>query len=264
MPTRKTPIDLSEYLPDPETAKAMAQGPIEYNKNVDPKLRARLEELKSRGSSPSLPRVAPPSVAVYVPPTKVPEAPRADAKVEIAAPPAPSEFPTQPSLRRLEGEPDLPGVVKGTRWPRPVSLRTATLAVLAVLAPVVLVIVVMGRVTQNPDHNRGASTSAAAPSAAASQVPSAGTSAAATAVVTAAPAPSATPSSTAPAAAAATAAPTGAAGRPRPHATAPDDPYDAAPAPVPTSAPNATSAPSAAPTMPTTTGPSAPAQKPEF
>jgi hypothetical protein len=262
MPTRKTPIDLSEYLPDPETAKAMAQGPIEYNKNVDPKLRARLEELKRRGSSPSLPRVALPSVTVYVPPTEIPEAPRADAKVEIAVPPAPSEFPTQPSLRRLEGEPDLPGVVKSPRWASPVSVRTATLAVLAVLVPVVLVIIVMGRATQKPDLDRAASASTAASSATASPMPPTVASTAPAAVVTAAPAPSAEPSATP---SAAPAAPTGAAHRPKPRATAHDDPYDAAPPPlVPTSAPSATAASSAPPAVPTTTGPSAPAQKPEF
>jgi hypothetical protein len=243
MPTRKTPIDLSEYLPDEATARAMAEESVEYNKNVDPKLLARLEELKRRGSSPSLPRVAPASVSAYVPPTRIPQSLRADAKVEIAALPAPTEFPTQPSLRRLDGEPDVPGVVKGPRWPRPVSVRTATLAVLAVLAPVVLVILMMGRATREPDHNRGASTATGAASAAAAPVPSASASTAPTAVLTAAPAPSAEPSATA---SAVLPAPTGAAPTQKPHHV--EDPYDAAP-PVPpsTTAPSATVAPTAAP-----------------
>ena len=200
MPTRKTPIDLSEYLPDPETARAMAQEPIEYNKNVDPKLRARLEELR-RNSSPSLPRVAPPSDAAYVAPTALPAnnvtLPRV-AKVNVA-PPRESDRETQPSLKRIEGEPELAGVER-RRVPAPVSLRTAVLAVLAVLAPVVLVVVLMGREKGQYGAAATGSTTVSAPvvsvSATAAVAPSV-TATAVPSVTAAASAPPVAPTSTA-------------------------------------------------------------------
>ena len=222
MSTRKTPINLSEYMPDEATARAMAEESVEYNKNVDPKLLARLEELR-RNSSPSLPRVAPPSDAAYVAPTATPAnnvtLPRV-AKVNVV-PLRESDRETQPSLKRLEGEPELAGVER-RRVPAPVSLRTAVLAVLAVLAPVVLVVVLMGREKRQPG---GAATA----------VPSATATASTTATAEPSTVPAVVPTPPVPA-------------QPvRPRAMAPDDPYDAAP-PAAT-APSVTAQPSAAPAV---------------
>lgn len=262
MPTPQKPIDISEYEPDEATADEMAERPAEYNKNVDPALRARLDELRRRGSSPSLPRIALPSVTAYVPPTEIREAPRPEAKVEVVLPPAVSEYPTQPSLRRLHGEPEVPGVVKGARGQRPISARAAALAVLAVLAPVVLVIVLMGRGTRKPERDSappaatGAAASASATvSVAASPLPPTAASSSPAAPVTATPASSATASTTA---TAVVPVPTGAAPKPRPK-EAIDDPYDAsvpAPPPSATAAPSASVVPAPVP-APSTTPPAA-------
>src|ERR1700691_2242141 len=123
-------------------------GPTEFPSKGDPKLVARLKELNRLSSNPELLPPAPPSVAVYVPPVEVraagPQDRRAEPKVELDVPPAASEYPTQPSLKRLEGEPDLPvpGVVTKTarrareRTPqapsRPITPRSAALALLTV------------------------------------------------------------------------------------------------------------------------------------
>ena len=242
MSTRKTPINLSEYMPDEATARAMAEESVEYNKNVDPKLLARLEELR-RNSSPSLPRVAPPSDAAYVAPTATPAnnvtLPRV-AKVNVV-PLRESDRETQPSLKRLEGEPELAGVER-RRVPAPVSLRTAVLAVLAVLAPVVLVVVLMGREKRQPGGAATAvpsatakATATAVPSATATAVPSATATASTTATAEPSTVPAVVPTPPVPA-------------QPvRPRAMAPDDPYDAAP-PAAT-APSVTAQPSAAPAV---------------
>ena len=277
MPDRKTPIDLSEppidlseYELDEATRKAVMAGPAPYNKDVDPELREKLARLKREGgSSPFLMRVAPPSVAAYVPPTELPstgaanDSGRAAPKVEVDVPSAASELPTQPSLKRLEGEPDLPipGLVKGASRARTQALqappdagklRLSALAVLAVLVPLLVVIVVMGRIMRE-QHAKDVAAAAATSTAtlAMTAQPSAAPSAMATAASTAPPAPpaSAVPS-TGPTATASPAvpAPTGAATKRRPHGE-PVDPYDAAPP--------ATSAPSATPPAAPSTTPSA-------
>lgn len=254
MPKREPPQDLDKYRPDEATAEAVMNGPTEFKSKADPKLIARLKELNRLSSNPEILPAAPPSVATYVPPMDVPGAsgdettlPRGEPKVELALPPSRSESPTQPSLRRLEGEPELPGVVKRPARarppharPRPISLRGAVFAVLAVLAPVLVVIFVMGRAMRNPRPDGAASALAtSSPSAQTSALPAATVSAAPTVVNSAAPAPSVNPSAkTSATTSAAVPGPTGAAPKPRPH-VAPDDPYDAAPP--------ATSAPSATP-----------------
>jgi hypothetical protein len=251
MPTPKTPIDLSEYLPDPETAKAMVRGPIKYNTNVDPKLRERLKELKRVQSSPSLPRAAPPSVAEYVPPTEVHAA---QPKVELA-----SQRRTQPGLRRLE-DVDLPGVVKKTDGRSRPFVTRAVLVVLAVLVPVVLVLVGRGMRKPDPEHVASVSTVAAsatasaAPSTVASVAPAVVVTAAPAAVVTAAPAPSAEPSVSA---TASVARPVGVA--PKQRRTS-EDPYDAAVTPSPAAQPDppAPPQPTVTPKAPATVTPQAP------
>ena len=296
MPTRKTPsdvseppIDLSEYQLDDATRKAVMAGPAPYNKDVDPELRAKLAQLKREGgSSPFIMRVAPPSVAAYVPPTELPstsvanDGGRAEPKVEVDLPSSPADYPTQPSLQRLEGEPDVlvPGVVKRagnartrTQQARPgaIKLRSAVLAVLAVLVPVVLVIIVMGRIMrQQAPRDAAPPAATSTPTAKPSALPSATMSAVTTAAASSTPVPSAVPS-TAPSATASGAVH----GAPRqPHHTTVDDPYDAAAptaspavtvAPQATTAPHVTAVPTVAPPVaPTTKGPTAPVQKPEF
>ena len=248
MSTRKTPINLSEYMPDEATARAMAEESVEYNKNVDPKLLARLEELR-RNSSPSLPRVAPPSDAAYVAPTATPAnnvtLPRV-AKVNVV-PLRESDRETQPSLKRLEGEPELAGVER-RRVPAPVSLRTAVLAVLAVLAPVVLVVVLMGREKGQYGAAATGSTTVSAPVVSVSATAAVAPSATATASVTATTVPSAVP-------AAVSAQPV------KPRATATDDPYDAAP---PTSAAPPATAPPEATTQPSASAPAARSAAPPY
>ena len=250
MPTRKTPIDVSEYLPDEATARAMAQGPIAYNQDVDPKLLARLEELKRMSSNPDLLRPAPASTTEYVPPREVRSAgsedatlPRAEPKVEVAPPPGPSDYPTQPSLKRLDGEPELPGVVnaRSTARSRHVSVRSALLAVLAVVLPVLVVIVLMGRGMQRAEQAGAVSANPAiVPTARASVEPTVAVSASPTAAESATPTPTAGPSATVSAVVPAL--------KPKPRGTW-DDPYGAARVPTPPTAPSAkpTAEPSAAP-----------------
>jgi hypothetical protein len=265
MPERSTPNDLDEFLPDEAAVKAVMDGPAKYNKNVDPKLLARLQELKLRTSAPEITPPAPPSVAVYVPPTQVqPGAKPRDGAAKVELPPAASEYPTQPSLKRLAEEPEVPGVARARGNARlvsgrPVSLKGAALAVLAVVAPLVVVISLLGRGTHG--EGRGETTSAATGSVPV-RVPSAQPSAAASVApaVTSSAAPAVTASAAVPAAPAGTA-------RQRPRAVV-DDPYDAAPprpSAAPTAEPQATATPSALPIAPPTpTGPSAPAPKPEY
>jgi hypothetical protein len=278
--TRNTPIDVSEYLPDEATADAVAEGPNEYNRNIDPKLRARLAELKRLDSDPDVLRVAPPSVAVYVKPTEVRVAVADDKagalpKVKLA-PSSPSrELPTMPSLKRIRGEPEVPGVVTapstigssgdhGVESPKPgqrASVRTAMLAVLAVLVPMIIVILLMGHAMRHPEHDSPApAITATEPAMTTSALSSATPPAAPTAANNAT--PTVVTSAAAPPAASVGAPPPR---LPKHHPRgAPDEPYDAPPrataAPTatagaaPTTAPTATTGP--APTPPPTSPPS--------
>lgn len=280
MATPKQPsIDLREYQPDEAAADAMAERPADYNKNVDPKLRARLDELRRAGSNPDIGRAAPPSEAAYVPPVEIKGAdpdratlPRTEAKVELSPPPGPRDYPTQPSLKRFEGEPDLPGVVKLPSAPergaapreraQRVSARTMVTAVLAVVLPVLMVIFLVGRVGREPERN-GAPTSP--PASATAAVPVATVPPPHTSEPRASasgPEPRASASGPEPTATASTAvpAPTGAAPRPKPRGAV-DDPYDASapsPAPSATAAPQVTAVPTAPPMAPPPPVPTAP------
>ncbi len=258
--TRKTPDDLDRYLPDKATREAVLNGPTEFKSQADPKLVARLEELNRMSSEPEPLRPAPPSVTAYAE-AEIREAdpehktlPRMEPKVELAVPPAPSEMPTQPSLRRIEGEPEVPGVEQrvARRGLLRVPFRTAALAVLSVFIPVLIVIVLMGRATRTGERAGAAppmtaiepariappvpvGSAATAPSSSASSAPA----------TSAAPAPSSTPnaapnaSSTPPAP-----APMGARVKPR-RRGAPNDPYDAPPATA--ASPTSPVAPAASP-----------------
>jgi len=173
MKPKDPPEDLDKYLPDRAAAEAVLNGPIPYNRNIDPKLRERQRELNRLSSEPEPLRPAPPSVTAYAE-AEIREAnpehktlPRIEPRVELAVPPAPSEMPTQPSLKRIEGEPEVPGVVSGVprRGLLGISWRGAALAVLTVFLPVLLVIVLMGREVRKAEHEREASVSAARPTA---------------------------------------------------------------------------------------------------
>jgi hypothetical protein len=253
----RTQDPLDKYLPDEATADAAMNGPTEFKSKADPKLTARLEELNRQSANPAALPPAPASVTAYVPPTPLAEAsqdrttlPRVEPKVELAVPPSRSESPTEPSLKRLEGEPEVPGVVKGpsayapkerrasaTKGAQPVSTRTAVLATLAVLAPVLMVIAVMGRVMRQPGPSEAASarmemeTAAPVPSVAATAAqPSA-------APVTSARAPSAPPSASAVPSASVSAEPSASPPAVGPHKTKPhatvEAPYGDASAPSP-------------------------------
>jgi hypothetical protein len=231
----KPPIDLSEYELDEAAVDAMIDKAAKYNKNVDPKLLARLQELKLRTSAPDLTPPAPPSVAVYVPPTAVrPGAKPREGAAKVELPPAASEYPTQPSLKRLASEPEVPGVAKARLVSaRPVSWKGAALAVLAIVAPLVVVISLLGRCNQSGAHAETAAPTTATGSTSATMpltAPPASASVAPAAAVSAVPAASATASA---------AAPAGSAPRPKPRG-AMEDPYDAAPLPSTTAAPSST------------------------
>ncbi len=290
MPKRKPPEDLDKYRPDEATADAVMNDPIDpvdYARRVDPKLIARLEELNRQSANPG---PAPPSVTAYVPPTPLAEAsqdrttlPRAVPKVELAVPPSRSESPTEPSLKRLEGEPEVPGVVKGpsayapkerraaaTKGGQRIPKRTAVLATLA-FASAALVLVAMARIVRQAAPSEAASARMAMEPAA--PVPSVAATVATAALpsaapVTSAPAPSAPSSASAVPSASASAEPASppAVGphKTKPHATA-DDPYGdgampsprktAEPAPLPPPTPPPSSAPSAAAVVPQATAP---------
>jgi hypothetical protein len=275
MATSKTPIDLREYMPDDATADAMAEEPARYNRDVDPALLERLAELKRRTSSPDILPAAPASFAVYVPPTELqagrPEdaaSPRAKPKVEIDTPLPGSEYPTLPSLKRLEGEPEMPGVEKGARGQghgkaplisvRPVTARGAAVAVLVVVAPVLLVILVMGSGKRNPELAATSPMSVATGSEAAAKPSGVPSAAASVALV-----PSAEPSATA--STAVPVGPTSAGARQKPR-NAVEDPYDAAPSAASsvTAAPQATAEPSAAPPTVKSAPPPYVEERPEF
>jgi len=155
MPKRTTPTDLDQYLPDEASVAEFVAGPTAGNR-VDPAL---VEKLRRMGTNPNIMRVAPPSVTEYVAPTALPgagsgerTARRAEAKVEVAVPLKATEFPTMPSLKRVQGEPEVPGVVKGQ--PREASKRTrgrtAVLIFAVVLLPLILVILFRGRTMPQP------------------------------------------------------------------------------------------------------------------
>jgi hypothetical protein len=167
MTKRDTPPDLDKYRPDEAALAASMNAPVDYNRNVDPKLRERLRELNRLSANPG---AAPPSeVVVYVPPTELPAASALlsdTRKVELALPPSRNESPTLPSLKRFEGEPEVAAVVKGPSTATPgqahaggqrVSGRGAALAVLAVLGLGLLVLILVGSSTGRPERDGTAS-----------------------------------------------------------------------------------------------------------
>jgi hypothetical protein len=258
---RKSDDDLNKYLPDEATAAAAMDESATYGEEVPPELLARLAQLKT---DPNIKRNAPESVSVYVPPTDVPSPdqdektlPRAPAKVALApGPAAPSDardLPTMPALKRLEGDQDVAVAVRiGRRLARaarrqPTDLartpvRTAAGALLAVLAPVIIVIVLFVRPTPKNGTTPTATATAnptVAPSAPRAPPPPVAESARSipSSIPSAAPSGSTAPSgsaavpSAAPSIAPAPGRPLGSLPR-RPDGT--DDPYkDAAPAPSP-------------------------------
>jgi hypothetical protein len=280
MAKHPTPTDLDEYLPDAAARAELAAGSPDYNRNVDPKL---VEKLRGMGTNPDLLRVAPPSVKEHVGPTEVPgaghdrkSAPRGQARVELA-----TERPTTPALKRLQGEPDVPGVVKGPSTVAPpdpqtagqrVSPRAAVLAVLAVLIPVLIVIVVMGRVAREERNGTVPSVASGDPAVTTSALPAPAVSTAPTASSSSAPAPSITPTAVAPASTSAAApAPTvpkhqprGALEEPRGPAPGATSVASATPPAVPTAPPIPVPAPStpAAPPPAPTAPPSEPTRPP--
>lgn len=281
MAERKSPPNLDELWPDDAAIEAVLNGPTEFKSKADPRLVARMEELNRLSSSPEILRVAPPSATAYVPPTELradTKVARPEARVELALPSSRHESPTMPSLKRLEGEPELPGVVQapspGARGVLRVSARGAALTGLAVFC-LLLVILLVGRTTTGRSE-RGGAASATAP------VPTATQSASPTPTATAVPKtnPSSEPapsvdSSARPSPTASAAVPlhTGAALK-HPPPRASEDPYDPPAMPAVTAPPHVTAAPppvapppiappAIAPSVPST-GPGAPAQKPEF
>ncbi len=175
---RTTPTDLDQYLPDEAAEAEIMAGPTEGNK-VDPEL---IEKLRRLGTNPEIMRVAPPSVTEYVAPTALPgagsgerTAKRAEARVEVAVPLKETDFPTMPSLKRLHGEPEVPGVVRGpsavapsedqgeTREGSRTKGRAAALIVAAVLLPMILVIIFRGRTTPQPGADSGTGSATATP-----------------------------------------------------------------------------------------------------
>ena len=251
MTERHIPPDLDKYRPDEATAEKVMNGPLEYNRDIDPELRARHRALSRLSSNPG---AAPPSEAVeYVPPTELRAArtpARDEPRVKVALPPSRNESPTQPSLRRIEGEPEVPGVVRapspGARGlPRPVVF-----VLLAVLIPVLAVFFFRGLVARQPDPNRevpAASATVGEPAAMLSAVTS-------SVPAVQRPTPSEEPSATASPRASASASPAGHAPigvlpKHPPHAGT-QEPHDAPPAPpnpVPTAAPTETPRPAATP-----------------
>src|SRR5262245_32361559 len=70
-PMRSSDTDLTKYLPDPETADAATAEPVTYNQDLSrPELVEQLAKFKTH---PDVLKAAQPSVAAYVPPTRVNE-----------------------------------------------------------------------------------------------------------------------------------------------------------------------------------------------
>jgi hypothetical protein len=276
----KTKEDLAKYLPDAAAIEEAMRESIDYGKEVDPALVEKLQHMKT---DPGILRPAPPSETAYVPPTTLPGSAqddeptmRAERKVELKVPRM-SDAPTAPSLKRLEGEPEVPGVVKGPSAYAPkgtraaakdaqrISTRTAVLATLA-FASAALVLVAMARIMRQPAPPEAGSARMAMEPAA--PVPSVAATAAQTATAaqpSAALSASAVPSASASAGPAAS-PPTVGPHKTKPHATL-DDPYGEASAPSPptTAALSATpkTVPSAVPTaVPSVTRPPAPPAPP--
>jgi hypothetical protein len=278
----KTQEDLAKYLPREEDPDEEAKDPAEYLKNVDPEL---LDKLRHMQTDPDLLRPAPPSETAYVPPTALPDAAqddepttRAEKRVELKLPRM-SDAPTAPSLKRLEGEPEVPGVVKGPSayapstkrgaLPAPgkhrVSARTAALGALLGLVPVLLMIVVVEEKLRHPPSSGAESAHTAMEPAA--PVPSVAATVAtavqpSAAPVTTAPSPSAPASASAVPSASATAEPAASPPAVGPHKTKPhatvEDPYGDASAP----SPRKTAEPAPLPPPPTPPPPSAPPAPP--
>lgn len=269
--TRKDPEDLDRFLPDKAEIEAVLNRPVRQQRDIDPKLRARQQEINRHSSSPEILPPAPPSVRVYAE-AELPEAdaeratlPRAGRKVEIALPPKASEMPTQPSLKRIEL--DVPGVVNGVpqRGRLRISRRAVVLAVLLGLIPLA-VLAVTGRGGPKGRENPGAASAVAAtvvPSAAVPAAPSAAPTATASPAPVASEVPSAPPVTPTATASAAVPAPKGATVKQKPQPPH-GDPYDTAPATpkaAPTSSPApevATVAPAVAPAPVPTVAPAAP------